>query len=142
MRKTLLVVIGIVVVVLGIAAVACDDDDSPSAGEAAQQLCSDLSVLDSALASLGATITNPNSTVEQLNSDRDAVKDALDDVDFSAEDVGSARTAELDSAYGALNQAIQDVPDETTLAAAVNILTPAVEGVVAAEGQLFSELGC
>lgn len=135
------IVVGIVAV-LGIAAVACDDDDTPSVEEANQELCSDLSVLDSALAALGTTITNPNSTVEQLNSDRDAVKDALDSVDSSAEDVGSARTAELDSAYSALDQAIQDVPDETTLAAAVNILTPAVEGVVAAEVQLFSDLGC
>lgn len=141
MPKILLAVIGMIAV-LGIVAAACDDDESPSTGEANQQLCSDLSALDSALAALGATITNPNSTVEQLNSDRDAVNDAVSAVDSSAEGVSEAVTSDLDSAYSALDQAIQDIPDDATLVQAVDTLQTEVQAVLAAEAQIFSELGC
>ena len=141
MTKTWIVV-GIVAV-LGIAALACDDDESPSVEEADQQLCSDLSVLDSALAALGTTISDSNSTVEQVQNDGDAVNDALDRVISSAEDVGSARTDEIDSAYSVLDQTVQDIRSgDETLVESLATVRSAAQAVIDAEAQLFSDLGC
>jgi len=130
--------------VLGLVAAACDDDetDTPQTGDANAQLCSDLSALDAALASLASTATNANSTVDQLNSARDAVNSALESVRSSAEGVSGAVTSDLESAYSTLEQEISEISDDATLAEAAVSVESSVQTVIAAELQIRSELGC
>ena len=127
--------------VLCVLLAACGDDD-PSPEEAMANLCTDLSELQSSVQNLEQVRTNPNATVGQLEDARDEVNDQLEDVQSSADDVEEANVDALEDAYGNLDQAIDDIDDDATLADAGQSVEDEIQAVNAAWEQLMGGLNC
>lgn len=138
MNTKWLVLVGILVAVLGIAAVACDDDESEA--DLTAQLCSDLVNLQAADAAFDTL--DENSTVEDLESLNSAYASALDDVVDSANAVGDIRVDGIEDAYNDLDQAIDDVPSDATISDGLASIQPAVDAVGEAYVAAFSSVGC
>jgi hypothetical protein len=133
-----LVLVGILVAVLGIAAVACDDDESEA--DLTARLCSDLVNLQAADAAFDTL--DETSTVEDLESLNSAYASALDDVVDSANAVGDIRVDGIEDAYNDLDQAIDDVPSDATISDGLASIQPAVDAVGEAYVAAFSSVGC
>lgn len=140
MRKNwLLMGVGLIAAMLAVAAVACDDD-GPSEEEAVAQLCSDLTQLeaaDAAFDNLGA-----DSTIDEVGAANDAYSDALNDVVDSAGDVAAVRAQPIEDAYADLDQAIDDIPGDATIAGALASITDELAAVDDAYDEAFASVDC
>lgn len=119
-------------------AVACGGDESTA--EAQQGLCTALGEFDVAVANLRDL--NVNSTVEQWQESRDAVREEWDDVREQATDVQEARYDEVESAYDDLESALDDVPDDATVGEAMQQVAPQLAAVQTSWESYYSQLGC
>ena len=138
MTKTWLIVVGILVAVLGIAAVACSDD--PSEAELTIALCRDLvdlQVADAAYDTLGA-----DSSLDDLRSVNSAYASALDDVLDSARALGDVRVEAINAAYGDLNQTVSGFSSDTTISEGLTAIESAVVGIGDAYEALFASVPC
>ena len=138
MTKILLVVAGIVAV-LGIAAVACDDDD-PSEEDVTSSLCSDLGELraaDAAFDTLG-----PDSTLDEIRSVSETYEDALNAAIGSAGDLADVRTEPVDAAYDDLAQAIDDISGDATIPEALTSIEDELVALDNAYEQAFANVDC
>ena len=139
-KRMMIVGVGMLIAVLGIVAIACDDDEAESTEDAESQLCNDIADLGQALVAL--TALGPDSTVDELEAARDGVVEARDKVDESAENAGEARVSDVDSAVSDLRQAVDDVSGDVTVTEAVESVQTQILAVDAAALQLFSDLDC
>ena len=121
-------------------AVACDDDEEPSAEEAREQLCSDLEDLRAAREDLAGL--SGDSSVADLQEANDEVQDARARVDESAQDVADAEVEELESALDDLSAAIDNLDEQETITAALEALAPEIDAVDAAWEDVFLTVGC
>ena len=114
--KWLFIAIAIVVALFAIGAAACsDDDDAPeTTGEGEAQLCSDLNDLSVALNSYADI--DLDSTKAELEAAQQDVDNAFDAVAGSIGTVADLRVVDLQSAVQAMDQAVSDIPDESTIA--------------------------
>lgn len=138
MTKTWLVVVGILVVVLGIAAVACSDD--PSADELVAQLCSDLDGLRAADAAFDAL--GPASTLAEIRSASAAYNQALNEALDSAGDLADVETESIEAAYSDLSQAIGDISGDVTIPEALLSIADELVAIDNAYAQTFSIVDC
>lgn len=138
MTKTWLIVVGILVAVLGIAAVACSDDKSEEELNAA--LCADLDALQAADAAYDTLGTD--STLDDLKSVNSAYASALDDVADSARDVGSVRVEGINAAYGDLNQTVADLSSDATISEGLTAIESAVVAIGDAYVAAFASVPC
>ena len=138
MTKTWLIVVGILVAVLGIAAVACSDD--PSEAELTIALCRDLTDLQ--VAGAAYDTLSADSSLDDLRSVNSAYALALDDVVDSAKDLGNVRMEGINAAYGDLNQTVADFSSDTTISEGLTAIESAVGAVGDAYGELFVGVDC
>lgn len=137
-RNWVLTGVGLLVAVLAVAAIACDDE--PSEEEAVAQLCSDLTQLQAADApfdDLGAA-----STIDEVEAANDAYSDALGDVVGSAGDVAEVRAQPIEDAYADLDQAINDIPGDATIVEALASITDELAAVDDAYDEAFASVDC
>ena len=130
-----------VLVVLGLAGLllaACRDDPSPE--EAREQLCTDLAVLQNELDAL--LRLTPTDTMGELRAAVDNVQDAAEDARSAAEDYDEAVADNLNAAWEDLEQAAEDLPDDMTVEAGLEQITPQVEAVSAARATAAEEVDC
>lgn len=140
MTKTWVLVIGVIVAVLAIAAVACSDDDDATPEETNAQLCADLAGLSVALAAYGDI--DLDSTKAELEAATQAVDDAVNNVSSSSQAVADIRVADVEAAVGELDQAVRDVSDDMTISEGLDSISDEAAAVDAALLGLFSEAGC
>ena len=133
-----LLLVGIFVAVLGIAAIACDDD--PSEAELTIELCRDL--VDLQVADAAFDTLDENSTLDEIKSVNIAYGDALDDVIDSAGDLADVRSEPVEAAYNDLNQAIADIPGDATIIEALTSIEDELVAIDNAYATAFSSLGC
>ena len=100
--------------------VACEG--TPSESEAQADYCEALSDLDSSLA--GMASLSGDTSVDDAEAALDQVQDDYERVRNAAGDL--AEVQELESAVEGLNSALDDLPDDATLAAAAGAIQDAV----------------
>jgi hypothetical protein len=137
-KKTLILVIGLMVG-MTVAITACSDDD-PSEEEATTAYCSDLTALGAALNAYADL--SVSSTIDEVEEAQDNVTDAYDEVLSSAEDVADARVDDLEAAYDDLASAVDDVSGEDTVGEAITTIAAQANAVETARADLFSSAGC
>lgn len=120
----------------------CGGGDDPSPEEAMADLCAATSDFQASVQDLGAVLTNPDSTVEELREAREDARDELEDVRDRAEDVDEAEIDALSDAYDELDQVVDDVADDATLAEAAEMIAPLVQAVNGSWDQLLTGLTC
>jgi hypothetical protein len=117
---------------------ACEDE--PSADEARDALCDDLSAFRDATQELSDI--DANSTVGELEDARDDLAAAWDDVQASAEDVDDPKLEELEEAYASLEATIDGIDEETMISDAIADVQADLEAVDAAWQQVFAAQPC
>jgi hypothetical protein len=112
---------------------------SKSLEEAQVDFCQALVAYDEAVHDLQNV--NANTTVEELQSARDAVADALEDVKDSAGDLREARLRTAEGAWENTQEAIKDISGDATLGeAAATIRGQAV--ILATEIEKITSVSC
>jgi hypothetical protein len=112
------------VALTGAVAIACSEDE-PTEEEAREQLCSDIDTLRTEMTTLQSL--SAESTVDDLREARDSVSSALEDVQSSAADVADAELADAEAAFEELQQAVDDLDGDQSIAAAVEEIAPQVQ---------------
>ncbi len=130
--RTLSVVL--VAAVLSVSLVACGDE------EAEASLCDSLSGFQSSVSDLRDL--DDDSSKEELEAARDDVGEALDQVISDASDLAGVRLDGLQSAFGDLRTAIDDLPDDTSISDAVEELEPQLDSIGTAFQAIFAGLNC
>ena len=138
MKTHWLVLVGILVAVLGIAAVACDDDASEA--ELTIEVCRDFVDLQAADAAFDTL--DENSTLDEIRSVNVAYSNALEEVVDSAADLADVRSEPIEAAYDDLNQAIADISSDATIQEALLSIEDELVAVDNAYDQFFSSLNC
>jgi cytochrome c556 len=120
---------------------------SPSTSPAASQTTS-VSPVCAASDAFSASLTNfkdtlkPGATVEQVQSARDQVKKAYDDLLNAAGDAAKERVDAVKSAQQKFASAVNAVPDTATLTQAVDSLRDEAANVQAAVSDLSNDVKC
>ena len=140
MSKTWLIFAAVIVAILGVAAVACDDDESDV--DNAATLCSDLAELDASVDNLRTVASDPSATIDELNDASDEVDSDIGSVQSSASDVGQDRYDDLESAYGDLDSALNDLSGDETREEALAAIQSELDAVYAAWAQYYPSAGC
>lgn len=132
--------IGLVTALFAVAAVACGDGDDESAEDAEAQLCRDVAEMGNAV--LAFDDIDPGSSKAEIEDALDTLHDRYDSVVSSAEDVADIEIADLESAIGALDDAIAGIPDDATVAEGLDMVTEEVAAVNDALVAIFAIVDC
>ena len=124
----------VVAAMLSVSLVACGDD----AAEAS--LCDSLDSFQAAVSDLRDL--NEDSSKEELEAARDDVGEALEQVISDASDLAGIRVDSLQTAFGDLRTAIDDLPDDTSISDAVDELEPQFDAIGTAFQAIFAGLNC
>ena len=140
--KWLFIAIAIVIALFAIGAAACsdDDDDPETTVEGEAQLCADLVELGGALNAYEDI--DLDSTKAELETAQQNVDNAFDAVAGSIGTVADLRVDDLQTAVQAMDQAVSDVPDDSTIADGLASLAEEAAAVDAALQGLVSGAGC
>jgi hypothetical protein len=135
--KATALAIGLVLLVL---AAGCGGDDEPTTAEAQATFCSSLDAFADSLRGIGDL--SLSSSVDDVRALGDEISAAWDDVEASAADVKDVRVDELGAAVDDFTEALDGISSDTSLAAAVEIVTSAASVATGAVEQLVSSVGC
>lgn len=124
----------VVAVLVGVSVAACGDE----AAEAS--LCDSLGDFRAAVSDLREL--DDDSSREDLEAARDDVSDAFEQVVTDAGDLAGIRVDGLQSAFGDLGTAIDDLPEGTSIREAIDELEPQLNAVGMAFEALFAGLEC
>ena len=140
--KWLFIAIAIVIALFAIGAAACsdDDDDPETTVEGEAQLCADLTGLGGALNAYADI--DLDSTKAELEAAQQNVNNAFDAVVGSIGTVADLRVDDLQTAVQAMDQAVSDVPDDSTIADGLASLAEEAAAVDGALQGLLSGAGC
>jgi hypothetical protein len=124
-----------------VAAVACGDDDEPSAAgeEALANLCADLEELEAALAEFIALPAD--STLADVEAARDEIGDGIDQVAESAAGVDEADLDELNASFETLDGNVDALVDDA-VAAELSSLQSDAQEVFTARDAVFGAVDC
>lgn len=125
-------------VVIGVL-VTQDDDETKT--EATSALCGSLKTLDTSVKSLTSLDTS-SATKSDYQSAVSAVQDDWDQVKSDAQDVQSASTGDLDSAWDDFSSAVKGVPDDASVSDAVNDVSQSGQGLASAAQSTEQSLSC
>ena len=137
MSRTWLIFAAVIVAILGVAAVACDDDEDNVAN-----YCSDLAELDASVDTLNAVALDPSATVDELEDATNDVESDIASAQSSAQDVGQDRYDDLESAYRDLDSALNGLSGDETRDEAIAEIQPELDAVYGAWAQYYSSAGC
>lgn len=124
---------------LALSLTACSSNDDTTENNASY--CAASATLQTEIAELKTLITS-NATVDQINDQRKVVAEALADADEAAEDVADSVRAEIIAADKAFDEALEDIPNDATLAEAKAPYQAAIDAWNASMASIRSELGC
>lgn len=116
-----------------------NDDETKS--EAVSALCGSLTTLESSLKTL-TSIDTSTATKSEFDSDVTAVQDAWEQVKSDAQDVQSASTGDLDSAWNSFESTVKNIPDDSSVQDAVNDVTQSAGQLVSAAQTTASDVNC
>jgi hypothetical protein len=130
--------------VLMLAAAACGDDDgSTSAGSASQSLCGSLQSLDSTVTQITDADVDPETTtIGDLENALGEVQSNLQDVQTSGADLASSLKIALQTAFNNLQDTVQDLPSDETVADAGSSVESAVQQLDTAWTNALDALNC
>ena len=130
--------------VLVVAVAACgDDDDASSAGGAAQSLCSSLQSLDSTVTQITDADVDPETTtIGDVQNAIDEVQSDLQDVQTSGADLASSLKTALQTAFNNLQDKVQDLPSDETVAEAGSSVEDAVQQLDTAWTNVLNAANC
>jgi hypothetical protein len=106
----------------------------PSTQAATQQFCQDLAQVGTSLATLNNI--GPDSTVGEVKEARKEVDQAFEQAAASGAQLRDVKLDTVKTAWDALGQTIDDMPDDATLAEAGDAIKQSAAGVQAAYDQL------
>jgi hypothetical protein len=135
-KQTLAVAFATLAACLG--ASACGGGESQQ--EAEQHLCSSLQDFSASIS--GLQTLSLQSSSEDVKNELDKIDEAWGKVVGDAKDVKNASTADLESAYDGLKQAIQDRPKDKPIAEVVAGIQTKFAAFTQALGQLTNGLSC
>ncbi|GAB4369810.1 MAG: hypothetical protein Kow00121_10050 [Elainellaceae cyanobacterium] len=118
----------------------CAGVTSQSVADQKAELCTNLARFNTAVVTLKSM--GANSTVGDFRQAQEQVKLTFNEVKTSAQNVREAKVAELEQAYGELDNAVQTIPDTATLQQATASVSEQVAAVEAAQSQMQSGLNC
>ena len=95
-----------------------------------------------ALTSFKDTLNKPGATLEQVRSARDQVAKTYDDLVSAAGSAAQARVDAVTSAQEKFAAAVNDIPDDATLTAAIDSLRDEAANVQGALSDLTTEAKC
>jgi hypothetical protein len=130
--------------VLVLAAAACGDDDgSTSAGSASQSLCSSLQSLDGTVTQITDADVDPETTtIGDVENALGEVQSDLQDVKTSGADLASSLKTALQTAFNSLQDTVQDLPSDETVAEAGSSVEDAVQQFDTAWTNALDALNC
>lgn len=116
-------------------------NDGETKSEAVSALCGSLTTLESSLKAL-TSIDTSTATKSEFDSDVTAVQDAWEQVKSDAQDVQSASTGDLDSAWDSFESTVKNIPDDSSVQDAVNDVTQSAGQLVSAAQTTASDVNC
>ena len=136
-RAIVLLVAAMLFVPLLLVAAGCGEE---STEDAKKQLCEDLQGLQTALA--GLTDISMESSVDDLQANQKAVEDAWNKVVDSASKVADAQINDLRDAVNGLVDTIKNIPSDTSISDALELIMAQLSQVESAWAELTSGLNC
>lgn len=121
-----------------LATAACS---SETPEENTEQACAAAEQLTAALDNFDTTLT-PDATVDEVMAAREEVRTAWRDLDAAADDVAQDRGQALDDAWNGLEQSVENLSGEETIADAADSLRDDAAEVQEARDALADDLGC
>jgi hypothetical protein len=118
--------------------VACDDE--PTQAEANEQFCDDTAEFIASLRVIRDL--DANSTFEEVEEARDRARDAYARMIESSEGVVDARLDDLEAANQELQQAVNDIDEDTTLGDALDSVDEELEEVASQASQILNDVDC
>ena len=118
---------------------ACSSDDTADTNAA---FCDSAANLSTQVDSLASMITGGSATVEQIQDQRQQVKDAAADVKSNAQDLDSAVRSDVDSANEAFDSSVGDIPTDQSLKEAAPAYASAVGTYETSIQSINSTVGC
>ena len=132
-----------VVGVLVLAAAACGEDGSTAAGTASQSLCSNLQSLDSTVTQITDADVDPETTtIGDVENALGEVQSDLQDVKTSGADLAASLKTALQTAFNNLQDTVQDLPSDETVAEAGSSVENAVQQLDTAWTNALDALNC
>jgi hypothetical protein len=126
-----------------LAAAACGDDGSTSVGTASQSLCSNLQSLDSTVTQITDADVDPETTtIGEVENALGEVQSDLQDVKTSGADLASSLKIALQTAFNNLQDTVQDLPSDETVADAGSSVENAVQQLDTAWTNALDALNC
>jgi hypothetical protein len=118
-------------------ALACS---SPSSADAQAALCSNLTTFQVSVEEL--TQLDRYSTMGEVKAATDMVRHSFEAVQQANAEVRNTQVDALEGAYGDLQNAIEDLPDDAVVQEAVTSLQPQIAAVQSAREQVTSGVEC
>lgn len=112
-----------------------------SVEDASSGFCSNLDTLEAELASLESLVVG-DATLDDIDAQREVVRDAYDAAASSAGDLDEAVSGEADSAYDSYQDAVDAVPGDATLSEAAPQYASAAQGYLASLATIAVDAGC
>ena len=109
--------------------------------EASGDFCSNLDTLEAELASLESLVAG-DASLDDIDAQREVVRDAWDAAASSAGDLDEAVSAEADSAYDSYQDALSEIPGEATLSEAAPVYAAAAQAYLASLAGIAVDAGC
>ena len=112
-----------------------------SVEEASGDFCSNLDTLEAELASLESLVAG-DATLDDIDVQRDAVRDAYDATAASADDLEASVSSEADTAYDSYQDAVDAIPGDATVTEAAPAYATAARGYLASLSTIAVDAGC
>ena len=109
--------------------------------EATQEYCNDLDALKAEASQLEELVAG-DAPVEDIGAQAGAVSDAYSTLRASAQDVDQAIADEVDDAYGAYQDQVEQIPTDATLSGAAPLYGDAVESYLDSLAEIANDVGC
>ena len=138
MKKVIVFLIAAMLFVpLLLTGVGCGEESTEDAKE---QLCEDLQGLETAL--VGLTDISLESSIDDLKAKQKTVDDAWNNVVDSASKVAEVQINDLRNAVDDLIDTIENIPSDTSIREALELITVQISEVESAWAELTSSLDC
>ena len=125
----------------GIAAALLMAGCTETVEEASGDFCSNLDTLEAEVASLESLVAG-DATLDDIDAQRDVVRDAWDAMASSAGDLDEAVSAEADSAYDSYQDALGEIPGDASLTEAAPVYAAAAQAYLADLAGIAVDAGC
>lgn len=112
-----------------------------SVEEASGDFCSNLDTLEAELASLESLVAG-DATLDDIDAQREVVRDAYDAAASSAGDLDEAVSGEADAAYDSYQNALREIPGDATLSEAAPAYASAAQAYLASLATIAVDAGC